>query len=373
LRQWLRINKDDRVETKNIVPVVLAGGAGTRLWPLSREEKPKQFHNLSGEGTLLEQTIKRLIPLNPQICLIVTAGRYEKDSRAELSKAGIQGIILAEPRPRNTAPAILYAATYLSKLYDDSIMIVLPADHYIRKNEEFLDVLRAAIEQASLNKLVTIGLKPTYPETGYGYIKAIEGNGRALPVDMFVEKPNLETAKKYILEGNYFWNSGIFVWKTSTILENFKKLMPSYLNAFEPLRKMAPGEIESSDADSMAVKDRIFSLVDPVSIDYGIMEKAEERMVIPGNFGWGDLGSWNSIDDILSSDENMNRSPERDRVIFIDSKNCSVFTESRNIALVGLSNIVVVESGSDILIMDKNSSQKVRQVVEIVRKKESQK
>ncbi len=356
-----------------IIPVILAGGAGTRLWPLSREEKPKQFHNLSGEGTLLEQTINRLIPLNPELCIIVTAGKYEAASRAELAKTGIKGVILAEPRPRNTAPAILYAATYLSMIYNDAIMIVLPADHYIKKNDEFVNVLKIAVELAAQNKLVTIGLKPTYPETGYGYIKAIEGTGDALPVDMFVEKPNLETAKKYIFEGNYFWNSGIFVWKTSTVLENFRKLMPVHFSAFDPIRKMSPGDIESNSETIMAVKDSVFSAVEPVSIDYGVMEKAENRMVIPGSFGWGDLGSWNSIDDILIPDESMNRSPEPGRVISIDSKNCSVFTESKRVAIVGLSNVVVVESGNDILIMDKNSSQKVRQVVEIVRAKNSEK
>jgi mannose-1-phosphate guanylyltransferase len=355
----------------NIIPVILAGGAGTRLWPLSREEKPKQFHNLSGEGTLLEQTIKRLMPLDPSMCLIVSARRYEGESAEELRKTGMKGTILSEPMPRNTAAAVLYAATYLSRVYEDSIMIVLPADHYIKRNDDFAAVVKLAVEQAIAGKLVTIGIKPEYPETGYGYIKALNDGGSVKSVDMFVEKPNQEKAKRYILEGNYFWNSGIFAWKTSRILENFMRLMPNHYFSFDPLRKMSADEIASNDQASWTLKEKIFSEIESMSIDYGIMEKAENRVVIPADFGWADLGSWTSIDDILKPDANMNRSPEIDRMIFIDSRNCSVFTESSRVALVGLSNIVVVESGKDILIMDKNSSQKVRDVVAIVRQRDS--
>lgn len=353
-----------------IIPVILAGGAGTRLWPLSREEKPKQFHNVSGEGTLLEQTIKRLIPLNPDICLVVTARKYEEASLCELEKIGISGKILSEPRPRNTAAAILYAATYLSKLYDDSIMIVLPADHYIKRNDLFVEILKKSINHAETDKLVTIGVKPTYPETGYGYIKAIEGSGDAKPIDMFVEKPNIETAKRYLLEGNYFWNSGIFIWKTSVILKNFVRLMPSHHRAFEPLYKLSAAELESNDEPVWGIKESVFSSIESISIDYGVMEKADERVVIPGDFGWGDLGSWASIDDILSPDQNLNRSPEPENALFVGSRNCSVFTEGRRIAVVGVSNLVVVESGNDVLVMDKNSSQRVREVVDLIKKKE---
>jgi mannose-1-phosphate guanylyltransferase len=354
-----------------IVPVILAGGAGTRLWPLSREDKPKQFHNLTGEGSLLEQTIRRLFPLNPDQYIIVTARPYETASLEEMARTGTSGIILSEPFPRNTAAAVLYAATYLSRRYEDSIMIVLPADHYIRQNEDFAAVVKKAVDQAALNKLVTIGLKPLYPETGYGYIKALEGTGDALPVDMFVEKPNLETAKRYIMDGNYFWNSGIFIWKTSAILEKFKKFMPRHYAAFEPLRALEADRIASNDEAEWELKKKVFAPLEPISVDYGIMEKAESRVVIPGNFGWGDLGSWNSIDDILPADENMNRSPFKDRLIAVDARNNTVFSEGKRVAIVGVSNVVVVESGDSILVMDKNSSQKVRQVVEIIRSKDS--
>jgi mannose-1-phosphate guanylyltransferase len=352
-----------------IIPVILAGGAGTRLWPLSREDKPKQFHNISGDGTLLGETIRRLSPINPDKFIIVTSRKYENPSLHELQKTQIEGKVLAEPFPRNTAAAVLYAATYLSRSGKDTIMIMLPADHFIRRNDIFQNILKMAIAQAGENRLVSIGIKPTYPETGYGYIKAMKGSGDVLDVEGFVEKPDIRTAKKYLQDGSYFWNSGIFVWKTSTILENFKKLMPAHFKAFEPMRSMSMEQMESNDKDIWFIKEKVFSDLDTISIDYGIMEKAENRVVIPGDFGWADLGSWNSIDDILPPDDDKNRSPEMNHVLFMDSDNCTVFPESKKITVIGLSNIVVVESGNDILVMEKNSSQEVRRVVEHIREK----
>ena len=349
-----------------IFPVILAGGAGTRLWPLSQDVKPKQFQNLSGKGTLLEETIARLLPLKPDTYLIITSRRYEELTIQELNKTDRDARILAEPRPRNTAAAVLYGAIYLSKISSKSVMIVLPADHYIKDNTRFARVIQKAIDEAKADKLVTLGLKPTYPETGYGYIKASEGSGVARRVERFVEKPDTTTAKKYILDGNYYWNSGIFVWKTITILEYFKKLMPEHYNAFAPLRDLEADDLISNRDDIWKLKEDAFSKIESISIDYGIMERADNRVVIPCDFGWADLGSWKSIDDILAPDENMNRTPQGDRVIFVDSKNCSVFPESRRITILGLSNIVVVESGNDLLVMDKSASQEVRRVVDII-------
>ena len=174
----------------------MAGGAGTRLWPLSRDDKPKQFHNFSGKGTLLEETINRIIPLNPDQINIVTSIKYDKDSNIEIQKSGIKGVALSEPFPRNTAAAILYSAMYLDKCYDDSIMIVLPADHYIRDNNEFIRILEIAIAEAINDNLVTIGILPSYPETGYGYIKSKNKiSDSTYEVDKFVEKPNIDLAK----------------------------------------------------------------------------------------------------------------------------------------------------------------------------------
>ncbi|MFW5860743.1 MAG: mannose-1-phosphate guanylyltransferase [Spirochaetota bacterium] len=350
----------------DFIPVILAGGAGKRLWPLSREDKPKQFQNLSGEGTLLEMTIKRMIPLSPEYCLVVTSKAYEEASAEQIQKTGVDGAIISEPFPRNTAAAVLYAATYLQKKFGDAIMAVLPADHYIKSPESFIQIMEKAMNESREDKLVTIGVTPTYPETGYGYIKAFQGPGDTRQVEMFVEKPNLETARKYLLEGNYFWNSGIFVWKVSVIIECFKKPMPDLYNAFEPMRSLDTDALSASSGDAWEVKKKVFETIESVSIDYGIMEKADRRVVIPGEFGWADLGSWPSIDDILQPDECMNRTPSPEKVLFHNSRGCSVFTEQRRIAVVGLDDVVIVEAGNDVLVMDKNSAQQVRDVVDLI-------
>ena len=350
-----------------IVPVILAGGAGTRLWPLSREEKPKQFHDLTGEGTLLETTIKRLLPLKPDICIIATSGSYEELSKYEIKKTGLNGVVLVEPMPRNTAPAILYSAIYLSKLYNDSIMVVLPADHYIRNNKKFSETIDLAIKEAEKNLLVTIGIKPELPETGYGYIKAGKGDGNVFEVESFVEKPDRKTAERYLSEGNYFWNAGMFIWKTSAILNNFKEHMPDLYGSFSPLMKLNSEEISSNDGEFYKLKEKIFSSADGMSIDYGIMEKAGRKVVIPADFGWTDLGSWSSIDDIIAPDECNNRCAEKSRHIFVSSNNCSVFSEGKTIALVGVENLVIVESGNNILVINKDNNQDVRKVVDIVK------
>lgn len=353
-----------------IAPVILAGGAGTRLWPLSCEEKPKQFHDLTGEGTLLEATIKRLLPLKPELVIIATSGKYESVSKQEINKTGINGLVLVEPVPKNTAPAILYSALYLSKLYKDSIMIILPADHYIKNKEIFIETIKTAINQAEKDCLVTIGIKPDFPETGYGYIKASKGSGKVLNVEKFVEKPDRQTAEKYLQDGNFFWNAGIFIWKTETILSCFKKHMPSLYNAFTPLMELNADKIALNSGDVLSLKEKIFSTIASISIDYGIMEKAPDKFVIPADFGWTDLGSWTSIDDVLTPDEDNNRCPDKVKPVFLSSNNCSVFSEGKTIALVGVENLVVVESGNNILIMNKTSNQEVRQVVEIVKGRE---
>jgi len=353
-----------------IIPVIMAGGAGTRLWPMSNEEKPKQFHNMSGHGTLLEETINRLKPVSPEEVVIVGAEKYEKLSADEIAKTGLQGTILSEPMPKNTAAAVLYAAVFLQKKYPDSIMIVLPADHFIRNNQAFSDIIKKGVVLAEKGALVTIGVKPDYPETGYGYIKGIDGaTGDGIPVDKFVEKPDIETAKKYVSSGNYFWNSGIFLWKTSVIIDKFRKLMPAHFEAFKPLMEMEHSTLSSSTEDIKKIKKRIFSSIESISIDYGILEKADNRMVIPAAFGWADMGSWKAADDILDPDKEGNRTQSPDKSIFVKSENCTVFSEGMRIAVVGASNLVVVQSGNDILVIDKDSSQDVRAVVDIVRKK----
>ena len=352
-----------------IIPVIMAGGAGTRLWPMSNEEKPKQFHNMSGGGTLLEETINRLKPVSPEEIVIVSAKKYEQLSLAEVKKSGLKGAILSEPMPRNTAAAVLYAAMFLKKRYRDAVMIVLPADHFIRNNAEFISVINNAVSLAANDNLVTIGIKPEYPETGYGYIKAsASGNGPS-PVDRFVEKPDIERAKEYVADGSYFWNSGIFVWKVSAILEKFRELLPDMYAQFLKLESLTPEEIVADSHDVWQLKERIFSAIQSISIDNGILEHSTGRMVIPAEFGWADLGSWKAADDVLDPDEFHNRTQFPENAIFVKSANCTIMSEGMRIAVVGVSNLVVVQSGNDVLVIDKDSAQEVRKVVDIVKGK----
>lgn len=351
------------------VPVIIAGGAGTRLWPLSNEEKPKQFHNFLGGGSLLENTIKRLLPLSPETCVIVTARKYEELSLAVAQRVGVKAVVLAEPQPRNTAAAVLYAACYINKRHgSDAVMLVLPADHHVKDDAAFADVIRVAVQQAAEDKLVTVGITPEYAETGYGYIKAGERLGeKAFAVERFVEKPDAETAQKYIAAGGYYWNAGIFVWKVSAIMQAFAKHMPAMSAAFEELGKLPAEDISSSEGGIWQMKTTLFRAIESISIDYGIMERAEDCAVAPANFGWADLGSWKSVSDALAADTNGNGSPNPANAIFVDAKNCAVFAEDACVAVVGLENVAVVKAGDKILVINKDAAQKVRDVVDIIR------
>jgi len=347
-----------------IIPLIIAGGSGSRLWPLSQPAKPKQFQAFSGPKTLLEETIDRLKSLKPPEYVIVTADKYEKLSKQELKKARVKGTILLEPAPKNTAAAILYGALYLKKKYKDAYMIVLPADHYIKNKAKFISTLKKTLIEAKKNKIVTIGIPPTTPETGYGYIKF---NSKNNLVDKFVEKPNLTKAKQYLKSKNYLWNSGIFIWKVSTILEAFAIFLPEQLKVFQPLAKKSAKEIRSSQSQIWALKKKIFASLKSISVDYGILEKAKGQVVIPAEFDWNDLGSWQAIDQLLDSDKkntkDKNRSTHKN-TLFIKSKNCSVLSLKKKVALIGVEDLVVVEEGENLLILNKKYSQEVKKVTE---------
>lgn len=351
-----------------IFPVIMAGGGGTRLWPLSTPERPKQFLNLSGRGSLLEETLKRVKPFNPEKILIVTSKKYESLSGKAVADSGLKGTLLSEPMPKNTAAAVLYAAIYLEKLSKDGIMLVMPADHYIIDEDKFRNVLEKAFEVASKGSLVTIGVKPARPETGFGYIKA---SGRisegAYFVKRFVEKPDYETAMEFLNTGGYYWNSGIFVWRVDSIIKAFKKHFPEHLAAFEPMRKLSHEQIDADSMDTWNMKIDIFNSISSISIDKAILEKNESTSLIVGDFGWADLGSWQSVDQAIEPDENSNRTPDKEKAVFVNSENCSVFAEDSRISIVGLKNVTVVQSGNEILVIEKDSSQDVKKIMEKIR------
>lgn len=345
-----------------ITAVIMAGGRGERFWPRSRKDRPKQFLSLTDDGkTMIQHTVDRLLPMvSMEDIFIVTNQNY-----VGLCKEQLPGIpeenILAEPAARNTAPCVGLAAAIISKKYEDAVMMVLPSDHLIKFNDIFIDTLNTASAVAEKGEnLVTIGITPTYPETGYGYIyfgKADEAErANVYKVKRFVEKPNLETAKEYLASGKYLWNSGMFVWKVSTILNNFKELLPDIYDGLLKI-KDAFGTV---DFDEILSKE--FCAFKSESVDYGIMERAQNIYTIPGSFGWDDVGSWLSLERINTTNEFGN--VVTGNVITIDSKNSIIAGGDKLIAAVGLEDLIIVDTDDAILICSKENTQDVKKVIE---------
>ncbi len=343
--------------------IILAGGVGSRFWPLSRATAPKQLLQVAGSESLLRSTIKRLSPLvPPQRISIVTNPRQAEITRTHLTNGGkgsSPGFII-EPAGRNTAPAIGLAAMKLAEKDPDAVMAVLPADHLIKDGPAFCRTLEAASVVASDGHLVTFGIVPSAPETGYGYIKASPrafrnvGGLKVRKVRRFVEKPDIERARRYLDEGGYYWNSGIFVWKASVILEEMKRHLPSL---YESLALIGRGdEFESA-----------YSRVEPVSIDYGILEKAENVVVIEAAFPWSDMGSWSSLKDVFEPDGDGNII--RGRVVDIGSKGSFIIGSDRVVATIGLRDMIIVDTPDATLVCPKDRTQDVREIVGVLKDK----
>lgn len=331
--------------------VILAGGGGTRLFPLSRQRYPKQFLKIGDEVSLLAQTIKRFLTVIAETDLvIVTNKEYLHHVQAELKTCGIEEAhIILEPVARNTAPAIALAARYcLDKLgvSENEVIFVTPADHVIRQLDEFCKSVNLAIEIAGQGKIVTFGVKPDKPETGYGYIQAGAPCGSGFVVDSFREKPDADTAIRYVQAGNYYWNSGMFAFTIGCLQEE--------LDAFSP-------EIATLSAKSWEVVIENFADMPNISIDYAIAEKSHKVVTIPLTTYWNDIGSWDAIYDVLAKDENGN-AIEGD-CLLVDSSNSLVLGRSRLIAGIGLEDLLVVETDDVILVAKKGESQKVKDVV----------
>ena len=300
--------------------LIMAGGKGERFWPKSRLNLPKQFLSLTDDGkTMIQLTVERISPIvDIKDVYIATNKNYK-----ELVKQQLPGIpeenILCEPIGRNTAPCIGLGAVHISKKYDDAVMVVLPSDHLIKNNEVFVDTLKNACEIAeSGSNLVTIGITPNYPETGYGYIKYDKSLAykAGYEVQKFVEKPDLDTAKSYLADGTYLWNSGMFAWKVSTILECFDKFMNS---TYEGLLRIKDA---IGKTDEQEVLEKEFPNLESQSVDYGIMEKADSIYILPGDFGWDDVGSWLAVGRIKKNDENNN--VINGNVVAVNTENCVI-------------------------------------------------
>ena len=338
----------------------MAGGRGERFWPKSRKSLPKQFLSLTDDGkTMIQLTVERILPLVKMEDIYISTNRdYKELVRQQLPEIPEENI-LCEPVGRNTAPCIGLGAVHMRKKYEDAVMYVLPSDHLIKYTSIFLSTLTDAGEVAEQGEnLVTLGITPDCPETGYGYIKFLPDQmlGRAFEVDRFVEKPDLETAKEYVASEQYLWNSGMFIWKVSTILKNLETYLPE---TYQGLNRIADA-IGTEEEELVLEKE--FSAFQSESIDYGIMEKAKNIYILSGSFGWDDVGSWLAVGRIKKSNEFGN--VINGNAVTVDTKNCIIHGGKKLIATVGIEDIIVVDTEDALLICEKDSAGNIKKVLE---------
>lgn len=336
----------------------MAGGSGTRFWPASRQDRPKQFLDLVGKESLLRQTLRRVASKVPaENIWIVANRRYQKEIKRQVTgfagrllKGGVgSSRMLWEPQGKNTAPAIGWAASRIHAVNPRAIMAVLPSDHLIRNTPRFLDALEKAVKLAQANQLVTFGIVPTRPETGYGYLKTKKAGG-ILRVERFIEKPDLVKAQQFVRSRAYFWNSGMFVWKTETILEAFRKYLPLVYAARGNMLKAWPK-------------------LPAVSIDYGILEKAQNVAAVAADIGWSDLGSWESLSEILPKDKKGNSA--QGNVLSLDCRDTLIRAGNRLVAAVGVEGLIVIDTPDALLVCPKHRSQDVKKLVEALKKRKA--
>ncbi|MDQ6973978.1 MAG: mannose-1-phosphate guanylyltransferase/mannose-6-phosphate isomerase [Mariprofundaceae bacterium] len=336
--------------------VILAGGSGSRLWPMSRQQLPKQFLKLGGEDSLLAATISRLSPLIEQddVCVVTNEAHATGEAFSELDHLHT----ILEPCARNTAPAIALAAAYLQKNGEDPLMLVLPADHLIQDIPAFHHGLDLAMKAAEAGHLVTFGIVPEHPDTGFGYIQAdLSASGDVFPVKRFTEKPTLALAKSFLHEGGYFWNSGMFVWKASVILSEIQARCPDIHAVLEVIKEGWKKEHYWQE-----VVRKTFQDMPNISIDYAVLEASKKVVVVPLSIGWSDVGSWDAVFDISEKDASNNAISGQ--VTAIDCQHSLLRSESRLIAAVGLEHIIAVETPDAILLCPRGESQRVREIVD---------
>ena len=338
----------------NICPVIMAGGSGTRLWPLSRAAHPKQFLRLHGEDTMLQATVKRLSGLDVQASITICNEEHRFFVAEQLREIDKLGPIILEPVGRNTAPAIALAALTAK---DDPLLLVLAADHVIQDEGAFREAVIRAIPLAKAGKLVTFGIVPNGPHTGYGYIKRGLNLGDGFEVDAFVEKPSTDIAQNYFSSGDYYWNSGMFLFRASRYLEELRKLRPDILE-----RCQESVMDVKTDLDFLRIDKDAFESCPAESVDYAVMEKTPHAVVVPMNAGWSDIGSWSSLWDISEKDSEGNAT--HGDVILHDSNNSYVRTDGKLVAAIGVKDLVIVATKDIIMVAHKNSDQDVKLVTE---------
>lgn len=349
----------------------MAGGVGTRFWPRSRERSPKQFLEILGQGTMIENTLSRLQPLvDPNNAFVVT-NRLQAELLQKLVPSMKKENILAEPIGRNTAACVGLAALWIQRKDPNGIMVVSPADHIVLNSDEFLRILRLAVTVAEQkDALVTIGIKPTHPETGYGYIQSTEEetdrnefrSQGVYRVKTFAEKPNLETAERFLKSGDFFWNSGIFIWKASGILREIELHLPDLHEQLQDIRK----SIGSPNYEQSL--EHAYRIIRSISIDYGVMEKAGNVYVVKGDFGWSDVGSWDEVVRLTPADAEGNAM--KGKTIVHDSTNNYIDAGNRLVATIGVEDLIIVSTDDAVIVCKKGRSQDVKEVVDFIRRKQ---
>ncbi|UCH39168.1 MAG: mannose-1-phosphate guanylyltransferase/mannose-6-phosphate isomerase [Gammaproteobacteria bacterium] len=341
-----------------MIPIILSGGSGTRLWPLSRKMYPKQFLSLLHDETMLQRTLQRLSDLEHLPPVVVCNSEHRFVVAEQARQIGIEDLsIILEPCGRNTAPAIAVAAVHAAQKADDPVLLVLTADHEIPDQRAFSDVVRQALPLAEAGNLVTFGIVPTYAATGYGYIRRGDKAGNGYIVDEFVEKPDHETAESYLASDSYYWNSGMFMFRAQAYLDELQKFNPAIV---EKCRQAAAGMTE--DIGFLRLDEDAFARCEADSIDYAVMEKTDLACVVPMDAGWSDIGSWSSLWEQGEKDTSGNAT--RGDVLTRDTENSIVHAESRLVATVGVSDLVIVETQDAVLVAGKDKAQEVKKIVE---------
>jgi len=348
--------------------LIMAGGSGTRFWPRSRVAKPKQYLSLFGDQSLIQESVKRFSNFIPEDCIYVVSAKSQKEVLESQTTNLPRQNMIYEPVGKNTLPAIGLAALFIAEKDPDGILIVSPSDHLIQNDELFRQTIESAVLIADKKDgIVTIGITPKFPATGYGYVQTageiqIGQTIKSFAVNQFVEKPNVEVATGYLKDGGFFWNSGIFIFKVSVFLESVQKYAPEL---YADLMRIK--EHIGIDTYEEAVN-RIYNEVKSISIDYGILEKASNVFLVQGDFVWNDLGSWEEVYKYDKKDENQNA--QVGEVVFLDSKNSYVYAPNSLVALVGLDDVIVVQEGDTILVCKRDRAEDIKAVVgEITKRK----
>ena len=349
--------------SKNYYAVIMAWGVGSRFWPVSTPDNPKQFHDMLGTGqSLIKQTFNRLAKLIPAEQILIATNQRYKDLVLQHLPGISENQLLLEPAMRNTAPCILYSALKIAAQNEEAVMIVAPSDHYIEDEEEFVKNVKSAFEACEKNDLLmTLGITPSGPNTGFGYIQFEDSEREIKKVKNFTEKPDLKTAEKFLSQGDYVWNAGIFIWSVKSILKSFKGSLPGMYDLFQ-----GGATCWNSEGESDFIADH-YPSAENISIDYGIMEKADNVYVLISDFGWSDLGTWGSLYEQLGKDTHKNSVTGKHVFMYESSGNIVNVQDDKLVVLQGLEDYIVVQNDNIVLVCRREDEQKIKQFVNEIR------